>query len=71
VSVIIRYRHRERPDEAGMTMIANQADAQAMAKRLEWQGYLVEKVTAAQSTSARAAAEPLLDWPLSNPDPPR
>jgi hypothetical protein len=69
VRVTIRYRHPERPDEAGMTMIANQTWAQATVEQLEWQGcFLVEKVTVAQSTSARAAAEPRLDWPLSNSD---
>lgn len=71
VSVTILYRRPERPDETGMTMIANQADAEAIVIQLEWQGFLVEKVTVAQSTSARAAAEPLLDWPLSHPDPAR
>jgi hypothetical protein len=48
-------------------MIADQAQVEAMVNRLEEQGFLIEKVTVAQSTSARAAAEIRSDWPLSNP----
>jgi hypothetical protein len=67
VSVTILYRHPERPDEVGMTMIADQAQVEARVNRLEEQGFLIEKVTVAQSPSARAVTELRSDWRLSNP----
>jgi hypothetical protein len=45
VSLVIRYRNPKRPDEGGMTMIADRAEAEAIIKRLERQGFLVEKIT--------------------------
>jgi len=55
VTLTILYRNPQRPDEAGMTMIAGQANAEAMIERLEQQGFLVEKVTFGPfATSAQA-----------------
>jgi hypothetical protein len=68
VSVTILYLDPERPDEAGMTMITGQVQLKATIERLERQGFSIEKITVAQSTSTRAAAEAGLDWPLSKPD---
>jgi hypothetical protein len=45
VSLVIRYRNPRRPDEGGMTMIADREQAETIIKRLERQGYLVEKIT--------------------------
>jgi hypothetical protein len=48
----ILYRHPQRPDEAGMTVVANQAKAAAMKDQLEHRGYLVIKI--ATATFAKA-----------------
>jgi hypothetical protein len=44
VSVTILYRHPKRPDEAGMMVVASQAQVQATTERLEQRGFRVEKV---------------------------
>jgi hypothetical protein len=41
VSLTILYRHPRRPDEAGMTVVGDQAKAVAMKDQLEHRGYLV------------------------------
>jgi hypothetical protein len=41
VSLTILYRHPLRPDEAGMTVVADQAKAKTMKDQLELRGYLV------------------------------
>jgi hypothetical protein len=40
----ILYRHLKRSDEAGMTIVPNQAQAQGMSELLEQRGFRVEKV---------------------------
>src|SRR5665213_1724420 len=47
VSLTILYRHPRRPDEAGMTVVADQAKAAAMKTQLEHSGYLVIKIVSA------------------------
>jgi hypothetical protein len=47
VSLMILYRHPRRPDEAGMTVVADQATAAAMKDQLELRGFrVIEIVTA-------------------------
>jgi hypothetical protein len=53
---MIRYRHPRRPDEAGMTIIADEAQAQAMIERLEQRGFQVEKLPVPLATAARRSA---------------
>jgi hypothetical protein len=47
VSLTILYRHPRRPDEAGMTVVADQVKAAAMKDQLEHRGYLVLKIVTA------------------------
>ena len=47
MSLTILYRHPGRPDEAGMTVVADQAKATAMKEQLEHRGYLVIKIVTA------------------------
>jgi hypothetical protein len=47
VSLTILYRHPRRPDEAGMTVVADQAKAIAMKDQLEHRGYLVIEILTA------------------------
>jgi len=44
VSLTILYRHPQRPDEAGMTVVRDQAKATAMKDQLEHRGYLVIEI---------------------------
>jgi hypothetical protein len=44
VSLTILYRHVQRPDEAGMTIVADQVKAAVMKDQLERCGYQVIKV---------------------------
>ncbi len=44
MSLKILYRHPRRPDEAGMTVVANEAKAAAMKDQLENRGFLVIEV---------------------------
>ena len=55
VSLTILYRHPRRPDEAGMTVVADQAKATAMKAQLERRGYLILKIMTA--TFAKAIPE--------------
>jgi hypothetical protein len=43
----ILYRHPQRPDEAGMTVVANQAKAIAVKDQLEHRGYLIIEIATA------------------------
>jgi hypothetical protein len=52
VSLTILYRHPRRPDEAGMTVVGDQAKALAMKDQLEHRGYLVIKIVAATFAKA-------------------
>lgn len=47
MSLTILYRHPRRPDEAGMTVVADQAKAIAMTDQLERRGYLVIQILTA------------------------
>ena len=53
MSLTILYRHPRRPDEAGMTVVADQAKAAAVKDQLEDRGYLVVKI--ATATFAKSA----------------
>jgi len=47
VSLTILYRHPRRPDEAGMTVVADQAKVAAAKNQLELRGFrVIEIVTA-------------------------
>ena len=47
VSLTILYRHPRRPDEAGVTVVANEAKAAAMKDQLELRGFLVIEIVIA------------------------
>jgi hypothetical protein len=55
MSLVIIYRNPRRPEEGCMAMIANREQAEAMVKRLERQGFLVEKITFAPATKSAQA----------------
>ena len=55
MSLVIRYRNPRRPDEGCMTMISDRMQAEAIIKRLERQGFLVEKITFAPVTKSAQA----------------
>ena len=50
VSLTILYRHPRRPDEAGMTVVADQAKATAMRTQLELRGFQIIKIVPAAYT---------------------
>ena len=52
MSLTILYRHPRRPDEAGMTVVADQAKAIAMKDQLEHRGYLVIEILTATVAKA-------------------
>jgi hypothetical protein len=52
VSLTILYRHPQRPDEAGMTVVADEANAAAMKEGLENRGFLVVKIESAPFAKA-------------------
>jgi len=54
VSLTILYRHPRRPDEAGMTVVADQAKAAAMRTQLERRGFQVIKIVPAVYTKTVA-----------------
>jgi hypothetical protein len=56
MTLTILYRHRDRPEEAGMTMISAQEHVAAAVKNLEKRRFVVDKITARSS----AAVGPLL-----------
>jgi hypothetical protein len=47
VSLTILYRNPRRPNEAGMTVVADQTKAIAMKDQLEHRGYLIIKIVTA------------------------
>jgi hypothetical protein len=47
VSLTIHYRHPQRPDEAGMAVVPDQAEAAAMKDQLEYRGFLVITIVSA------------------------
>jgi hypothetical protein len=56
VSFTILYRHPRRPEEAGMTVVANQDKAAAMKDQLEHSGYLVIKIVTTNFAKAIPAS---------------
>jgi hypothetical protein len=44
VRLTIQYRHPQRPDEAGMTVVADEAKAVEMKDQLERRGFLVIEI---------------------------
>jgi hypothetical protein len=48
----IFYQHPQRPDEAGMTVVAGRANAAAMKDQLENRGFLIIKIETAPSAQA-------------------
>jgi hypothetical protein len=60
MTLTILYRHRDRPEEAGVTMISAQEMVAAAVDRLEARGFVVDKITARSSAGAVAAVGPLL-----------
>ena len=47
MSFTILYRHPQRPDEAGMTVVADRAKAAAMKGELEDRGFVIVEVVPA------------------------
>ena len=47
MSFTILYRHKQRPDEAGMTVVSDQSRAAQMKDQLEDRGFLIIKIAAA------------------------
>lgn len=50
MSVTIFYRHRQRPDEAGMTRVPNDAYAETLKDQLESRGFEVIEIVPALTT---------------------
>ena len=55
MSLTILYRHPQRPDEAGMTVVGDQLKAVTMKAQLEHRGYLIIKIVTATFTKAAPA----------------
>jgi hypothetical protein len=55
MSLTILYRHRDRPEEAGMTMISTQERAAEVVDQLERRGFVVEKITTRSVAVAKSA----------------
>jgi hypothetical protein len=45
MTLTILYRHRDRPGEAGMTMISAQEEVAAQVNQLERRGFIIDKIT--------------------------
>jgi N-dimethylarginine dimethylaminohydrolase len=58
VSLTILYRHPRRPDEAGMTVVADEARATAMKGQLENRGFLVIEIAIAPFAKAVPSIRP-------------
>jgi hypothetical protein len=61
MTLTILYRHRDQPDEAGMTMIPAQGEVAAAVDKLEKRGFVVDKITVRSSAGAVGAVDPILD----------
>jgi hypothetical protein len=59
MTLMILYRHRDRPEEGGMTMISAQGKVAAAVDKLEKRGFVVDKITVRSSPGAVAAAHPI------------
>ena len=57
MSLTILYRHRDRPDEDGMTMISARENVTATIDELERRGFVVDKVTVRSRVGAGASAD--------------
>ena len=57
----ILYRHKQRPDEAGITLFPHQARAAEMKDQLENRGFLIIKIAAAPF--AKTHDQHQSDWP--------
>ncbi len=55
MSLTILYRHPRRPDEAGITLVAGQAEAEVMQGQLKSRGFLVIKIVVATFAKATPA----------------
>ncbi len=55
MSLTIQYRNPRRPDEAGISVVADQAKAAAMKDQLEHRGYLV--ITIVPATFVKAMVD--------------
>ena len=60
MTLTIQYRHRDQPEEAGMTMISAQGKVAAAVDKLEKRGFVVDKITARSPAGAVAAVDPIL-----------
>jgi hypothetical protein len=60
MTLTIQYRHRDQPEEAGMTMIPAQGEVAATVDKLEKRGFVIDKITVRSSADAVAAVDPLL-----------
>jgi hypothetical protein len=56
VSATIFYRHPQRPDEVGMTVVADESNAAAMKDQLEKQGFVVIKIETPPSRGDTSAS---------------
>jgi hypothetical protein len=61
MALTILYRHRDRPYEAGMTMISAQEKVAAVVDKLEKCGFVIDKITARSSAGAVSTLDPLVD----------
>ena len=57
MSFTILYRHKQRPDETGMTLVSNQSKASEMKDQLEDRGFLIIKIAPAPFANARNRAD--------------
>jgi hypothetical protein len=57
MALTILYRRRDRPDEAGITMISPIAQSAAIVGELEKRGFVVDKITARSPASAGATTD--------------
>jgi hypothetical protein len=54
MALTILYRHRDRPDEAGMTMISSNEQIAVIVGKLEKRGFVVDRITARSPANAAA-----------------
>jgi hypothetical protein len=58
MSVTIFYRHRQRPDEAGMTRVPDGAYAETLRDQLESRGFLIVEIVRAFATGILSLSYP-------------
>ena len=59
MTLTILYRHRDRPEEAGMTMISAQEQVATTVDKLEKRGFVVDKITARSLAGAPTGGGPI------------